>query len=359
MAVNEPVSLRLGALGAVFVVVLSLLLCLAMSPDFLTGWATLALVAMVPAQIVISLVWQGNYPQAVAQLPQPWRGLAFVALNAAVGAIVAGLAWATVGGGVSPPLPFVNMYLIFAVPVMLFLVIVLGCWPFNRISANPGVLGLSLLLADYGLSLVLFRLLFNFGFMGGAPFYQAELDPQGMFMAWQPLVASIAAVVPMLALVLLDFWPVSVLARRSPRLASQPAGALLATLFVASVASLLWFFCIERGGMDLVVFMVRICVSLCFGFFMILVMFEGMPGLRLAQPWRGLVLCLLGAALASLMLFIYQQLALAGYSLTAGAPGYQLELWLASAMLAVTFPAMVVAAAYFRFWPFRRNLDAC
>ena len=355
MASDEPVSPRLGAFGAAFVVALSLLLCLAMTPDFLTGWATLALVAMVPAQIVISLVWQGNYPNTVAELPQPWRGLAFVAFNAAVGGVVAGLAWTTVGGGISPPLPFVNMYLIFAVPVMLFLVIVLGCWPFNRISGHPGMLGLFLLLADYALSTLLFRLLFNFGFMEGAPFYQAGLDPQGRFMAWQPLVASIAAVVPMLALVLLDFWPVSVLARCSPRLASQPASAILATLFVASIASLLWFFCVERGGMDMVVFMVRICVSLCFGFFIILVMFEGMPGLRLAQPWRGLVLCLLGAALAGLMLFIYQQLALAAFALPAGAPVYQLELWLASAMLAVTFPAMVVAAAYFRFWTFRRS----
>lgn len=353
MSNPNPVSVRTGALATVAVITFSLLLCAALSPEFLTGWATLVLVAMVPAQIVISLVWQGNYPIKLAALSQPWRGLAFVALNVAVGSVVAAIAWATVGGAMSPPVPFVNMYLIFSVPVMLFLVIVLQGWPFNALSGHPGLVGLFLLLADYALTTLLYRVLFNFGFMAGAPFYTVDLDPQGIFMAWQPLVASIAAVVPMLALVLFDFWPISLIARRCPRLAGQPASGLLAALFVGIVALVLWLFCIEHAGMDLVVFMVRVCVSLSFGFFIILVMFEGMPAVSLAQPWRGVALCLLGIALAMVMLFIYQLVAVAGLALPSGAPAYRLELWLGSAMLAVTFPAMVVAAAYFRFWPFR------
>jgi hypothetical protein len=352
---SNPVSLSIGALSTLLVITLSLAMCAAMAPDFLIGWATLALVSMVPTQIVISLVWRCGYPQALAGLSQPWRGLAFAGLNVLVGSLVGLLAWGTIGGGVSPPAPFVNMFLIFSVPVMLFLVIVLQTWPFRNIFQHSGLLGLALLIATYGLAWLLFRTLFNFGFMAGAPFYKPDLDPQGVFMAWQPLVASIAAVVPMLALVLFDFWPVSVLARRFPRLASPLPSALIAALIVVAGAGLLWMVCVELAGMELVSFMIRICVSLCFGLFILLVMFEGMPGLALAQPWRGMVLCLVGAVLASALLFVYQAIATAGFALPSGAPAYPLELWLGSAMLGVTFPAMVAFAGYFQFWPLRRT----
>lgn len=355
MATNDSVSLRLGALATVAVIAVSLGLSTAMAPDFLIGWATLGLVAMVPTQIVISLVWQSAYPQALAKLPQPWRGCGFMALNAVLGGVIGYAAWSTVGGGVSPPTPFVNMYLILAVPVMLFLVIPLQCWPLSVFFKQPGRLGLALIVTTYGVTWLLFRLLFNFGFMAEAPFYLAALDPQGLFMAWQPLVFSIAAVVPMLALVLFDFWPISALAQRFPALGRQPVMGVLATVIIATVSLLLWNICVERAGMDMVSFMVRVCVSINFGFFIILVMFEGMPGLALPQPWRGLLLSFLGFCLAGVMLFIYQTVAVAGFALPSGGPGYPLELWLASAMLAVTFPAMVAFASYFRFWPMPRN----
>ena len=355
MASHDPVSLRTGALAAFVVIAASLALSAAMGPDFLIGWATLVLVAMVPTQIVISLVWQSAWPKSLAELPQPWRGLAFLALNALLGGGIGYAAWATLGGGMAPPTPLVNMYLIFVVPVMLFLVIPLQTWPFSRFCRHPGTLGAALIVAAYGLAWLLFRLLFDFGFMAGAPFYRAEFDPQGLFMAWQPLVVSIAAVVPMLALVLFDFWPLGVLSRRFPALGRQPLMGLLAAAIVAAVTALLWLICVELGGMDLVLFMVRVCVTLNFGFFIILVMFEGLPGMALAQPWRGLALSLLGGALAIVMLFFYQLVAVAGFALSSGGPGYPLELWLASAMLAVTFPAMVTFASYFAFWPMRKT----
>jgi hypothetical protein len=358
MASHDPVSLRTGGLAAFVVIAASLALSAAMGPDFLIGWATLGLVAMVPTQIVISLVWQSAWPKYLADLPQPWRGLAFFVLNALLGGVIGYLAWLTIGGGMAPPTPFVNMYLIFAVPVMLFLVIPLQTWPFSRFCRHPGILGAALIIATYLLAWLLFRLLFNFAFLAEAPFYRADLDPRGAFMAWQPLVVSIAAVVPMLALVLFDFWPLSVLARRFPGLGRQPWMGLLATAIVAVVTTLLWLFCVERGGMDMVLFMVRVCVTINFGFFILLVMFEGLPGVRLAQPWRGLLLSLFGGALAIVMLFLYQLVAVAGFGLPSGGPGYPLELWLASAMLAVTFPAMVTFASYFAFWPLRKKATA-
>ena len=348
---NNAQQLHRGLLATVLVVAACLLLSVAVSPEFLMGWGTLALVAMVPTQIVISLVWQSAYPKALAGLPQPWRGLAFLALNAAVGAVIGFVAWKTVGGGIAPPTPFVNMFLIFAVPVALFLVIPLQTWPLNLVFKTPGALGVALVVTTYALAWLLFKLLFNFGFMSGAPFYSADLDPQGSFMAWLPLVASIATVVPTLGLVLLDFWPVSLLARRIPAVGRQPLFGLLASALIAGIAALLWQVFVGQGGMDIVLFMVRICVTVNFGCFILLVMFEGLTGLKLPQPWRGIVLNFVAVLLAVLMFWLYETVAARNFALPSGGPGYPMELWLASAMLAVTFPAMVMVASYFQFWP--------
>ena len=98
---NALQSLRRGVIATAGAVFASLFLCLQVSPEWLTGWGTVILVAMVPAQIVISLVWQASYPKRLADLSQPLRGIAFTALNVLVGVAVAYLAWQTVGGGTS------------------------------------------------------------------------------------------------------------------------------------------------------------------------------------------------------------------------------------------------------------------
>lgn len=337
-----------GLLAAAGVIIAALWAALAVSPEWLTGWGTVILVAMVPAQIVISLVWQSAWPRRLTELPQPWRGLAFTALNAAVGGLVALIAWQTVGGGLGEATPFLIMYLILAVPVVLLLVIPLQGWPFAGWVKHPGALGAALVAASYGIAWLLFRWLFNFEFMAGAPVYRAELDPQGLLMAWVPLVFSIALVVPVLSLVLFDFWPLGRLAGR------QPAFGLAALALCVAVAAALWQVFVVGQGMDVVLFMVRICIAVNFGYFILLVMLEGVPALTLPQPWRGLVLNAVALLLAVALLKLYEALALGAFALASGAPAYPLELWLASAMLSVTFPLMVVVGSYFQFWPLSR-----
>ncbi len=344
---NTLQSLRRGVIATAGAVFASLFFCLQVSPEWLTGWGTVILVAMVPAQIVISLVWQSSYPQRLANLPQPLRGIAFTGLNGLVGAAVAYLAWRTVGGGMDLPTPFLIMYLIFSVAVMLVLVVPLQCWPFAPAISHPGLMGGVLLIASYALAYALFRSLFDFGFLAEAPFYRPELDPQGLFMAWIPLVFSIAMLVPVLGLVLFDFWPVSALAGKVSLLGKQPVFGLLALALIVAVAGGLWAVFVGQG-MDQVLFMVRICVTVNFGYFILLVMFDGMPALKLPQPWRGLVLNGAAVGLAVAMLSLYESLAQRHFALPSGGPTYPLELWLASAMLAVTFPLMVVVGSYFK-----------
>nr|MBL8410285.1 hypothetical protein [Dechloromonas sp.] len=335
---NHLQSLRRGVIATAGAVFASLFVCLLVSPEWLTGWGTVILVAMVPAQIVVilvamvpaqivvSLVWQANYPKALANLPQPARGLTFTALNLLVGCGVAYVAWQTVGGGMAEPTPFLIMFLIFSVAIMLVLVVPLQCWPFAQAIRHPGLMGAALLVAAYALAYGLFHWLFDFGFLGGAPFYRAELDPHGLFIAWVPLVFAIAMLVPVLGLVLLDFWPVAVLAGKVPALGKQPLFGLVALGLVFAVAGGLWT-AFVGAGMDMVLFMVRICVTVNFGYFILLVMFEGVPALELPQPWRGLILNGLAVGLAAAMLHLYEFAVLSRFALPSGGPAYPLELW--------------------------------
>jgi hypothetical protein len=41
--------------------------------------------------------------------------------------------------------------------------------------------------------------------------------------------------------------------------------------------------------------------------------------------------------------------------LHSGPPTYDFEIWLASALLAVTFPLLITSAVFFEFWPFKQQ----
>ena len=85
------------------------------------------------------------------------------------------------------------------------------------------------------------------------------------------------------------------------------------------------------------------------------VMFRGAPFVHFPQPIRGLVLIAGAAMLAALMYELYRSGLSAFHALKSGPPAYAQELWMSSAMLAITFLAMVTFADYFDFWPLIRN----
>ena len=348
---------RSGVAATVAVVIFALLVATSVTPAWLGGWGSLYLNALVPSQIVISLMWGCQHPARLAALPQPWRGLAFTALTLACGAVVGTLAWWTVGGAAPEPTPMVIMYLILCVPVTLWLVVVLQGWPLARLIRPPLPLGLATVLAAHGLGWLLFRALFSFSFLRDAPFYQAAQDPGGPFMAWLPLTLAVMSLVGTLVLVLLDFWPTQALWRvlRPGAAPSQPGFGLLSAALIALAVAAVWQLAIIQAGLDVVVFMTRWCVPAIFGIFILLVMFEGVPALQLAQPGRGLLLTAVAALLAAVMGQLYQAVGQWRFGLPGGAPPYALELWLAPSMLAITFPSMVTFGAYFGFWPLRRK----
>ncbi|WP_424192003.1 hypothetical protein ACMYR3_11030 [Ampullimonas aquatilis] len=340
-----------GGLATFLVVSLSLFACISVKPELLMGWVTLFLVSMVPTQMIISLLWRCEYPQFIAVLQQPVRGLMFILFTLIAGCIIGFGALKFIGGNISPPTPFVNMYLIFTVPIALWLIIPFQAWPLKLIFKNQGTLGIALMVSTYVLAYLLFQILFSFGFLSEAPFYRKMLDPDGLYMAWNPLALSIATVAIVLIFVLLDFWPITALSKVFPSITKQPLFGIANLLLTALTVFLMWFCFVVWGGMDVVTFQTEVCVSLIFGLFIVLIMFEGLPVMNLFQPFRGLIMTAIACVIAKGMLNLYQAVLLNNFLLASGRPTYSMEIWLASSMLAVTFPTMVMYANYLQFWP--------
>ena len=347
--VQQPV---LGVVATVICTVASLAVVTLVSPATFRTWVTLSIEAMIPGQIVMSLVWGSSYPGFVKRLAQPVKGLVLTALMVVAGSVVAPIALLFVGGWVTPPTPYVLLFIIFSVVVAFWLVTQLQCWPLTALTQHPLGVGVGTWLLSYVLAYLFFRVFFEFGFLESAPVYRPELDPGGIFNAWNSLSFAMTVLLVMIASVLLDFWPLSRLAARVQGLSRQPAFGVAATLYALLLAWPLWAYFVLLQEMDPVVFMVRVPVAIIFGEFIMLIMLQTAPVQTTAQPLKGLVLLGLAVLLSFLMYALYGfvgRVLIGG--LTAGAPAYQLELWLASAMLAVTFPLFVLYADFFGYWP--------
>jgi hypothetical protein len=337
------------------VIGLALLIALGMPVDVETGWVTVVLNAMVPTQMVMTLFWRGAYPSMLGGVRQPLRGLLLTLVNLLVAAGVTALAVLAWGGAQWQPTPFIIMPLIISIPLALTQIVLFQAWPFSRWTKSALAQGVLMLISTYCLAAGVDVLLFDFGFLRDAPFYRASLDHHGYFMAWQPVTALVGTVAGILVLVLWDFWPMERLSRLAPVLNQQPWRGLILSAMVALLVAMAWTCSVGWAHWDLVVFMVRGCVAAIFGIFIILILFRNLPSLQLPQPIRGLILCAFAALLAVAMFALYQAAASMQFALKSGAPQYVLELWTASAMLAITFPLMVAFAEYFAFWPIVRS----
>lgn len=346
---KQPV---LGIIATAICIIASLALCGLFDAFTFGTWVTLLLVAMVPGQIVLGLVWQTNYPGFLSRLAQPAKGLALLAMMIVSGLIVAPVAIYFIGGGLTPPTPYVLMFIIFSVVVTFWLVIIMQCWPLTAMSQKQGPTGIGIWLLSYLLTYVLFKMFFNYAFLSTTPLYLEALDPKGLFNAWFALSYALTALVMMLTLVLLDFWPVEYATKRIKILAKQPFFGLINTLIVLVASYLMWHYFVIGRGIDPVVYMARVPASIIFGQFIMLIMMQTAPVQTLAQPFKGIVLTSSAIGLSVILYALYSWVShfVVG-PLTGGTPGYQLDLWLASAMLAVTFPMLVFFAEFLGFWP--------
>jgi hypothetical protein len=321
--------------------------------DFPTfaGWISYFFLCVIPVQIVMAITWGTQHPQFAAKHTQPLKGVLLLLVALVLGGVVAAVCFATVGGGISPPTPMLAMYAITAVATTFWAAIVMGGWPSTALLKNPLAAGVGVLLTGQIVCYLLFRIFFNYGFMRGAPIYVASLDPQGLFNAWYALVFAVATVAAMFLVLLFDLWPLP----KFSGVMSQPVLGIVWTLINLVLTGIAFYIGVVAMKMDVVSFMVHVPVPFIFGSVVTLNMFQASLFKNLTQPTKGVVNVIFAAVIGTLLTQMYGLLApIVTGTLHSGPPPYDFEIWIASALLSITFPFLVFFAEFFKLWPLKR-----
>jgi hypothetical protein len=342
----------LGVAALLITVGISLGFCALFAPATLTTWVTLLFVSAVPAIMILDLGLRLQWPAVLTRVSHPARALLFTGIAACASAIVTTLSLLLIGGGVTPPNPFAILFGVQSVPVALVIVVLFRCWPLTALTKSKGLIGLGTFALTYVITWVLFRAFFDFGFLRGTPVYLARLDPKGLFNAWQSVAFIVALSAVLLLYLPFDFWPISVIVARRPGLGKEPAFGLLSGGLALLVTFGFWGILVGLGGMDPVVFLVRVTLALIFGIFIVLSLFQGVGFRRLKQPVKGsaMTAAVIVAAVVAQLLYGWVAHRI-DPGMAAGPPSYAFELWLATAWMSVTFPVIVVFCDALGFWP--------
>jgi hypothetical protein len=340
----------LGIATTALVIVLALLFIAPLSAATFGGWVSFTMMCAIPFAIVVGAYWRGEHPASIATLGQPVRGLAYLALTAVVAAVVAFVLWVTIGGSVGPPVPMLAQATILSVVVAFFMSIVWGGWPFSLIR-NRLVSGLVLLAAGYVVAAVLFEVLFDYAWLKGAPVYVAALDPTGLFNAWDATVVAVTALAVMFLTLHLDLWPLT----RSAGLLKQPVLGLVWTALCLVVGVVLYYLGTRTLGMTPPDFLVTVPVPFIFGSVVLLNMLQHSVFAGRPQPVKGVLSAVTAMVVGTVLALLYRAvMPLVTGDLPSGPATFDAELWLANALLAVTFPFLAFYGDYFQLWPFAK-----
>ncbi len=340
---TQPV---LGLVATAIAMVVSLGFVSRFDLGALLGPVTFFTLCLIPMQVVIVVTWGANPPFA-ARLGQPVKGVVLALVTVVAALLLSPLLLRLVGEGVSPPGPIPSQFAVIAVPFTFWLAIMMGGWPFTSLTKNPVVAGLLVLLGAYAVSYLVFRVGFNYGFLEGTPVYLPSA-PHGLFNGVMALVFIVTALAVMFLVLHFDLWPLTT----APAVMKQPALGAAWTAIAAAGAYVATSIGIGVFGMDPLVFLTRVTVPFIFGTIVVLNMLQNSLFAHLQQPVKGAAnaaaATVIGVALANLYGAVAP--AVSG-ALPSGGPGYEYELWLANALLSVTFPCLIFLAACFNYWP--------
>jgi hypothetical protein len=348
MGIKQPM---LGVAAAVLVMAIALGFISLFSFPMFAGWVSFFLICCIPMQVITVVIWGCKQPPFAAQRGQPLKGVLLLLVALVAGTAVAAIHEATVGGSVSPPPPMAAMCIITSVIVAFWMAIMWGGWPFTTLIKNPLGAGLALLAACYVVNIVQFRLLFNYGFMQGAPVYVPALDPHGLFNAWTVMVFEITALAVMFLFLNFDLWPLTT----SAAIMKQPVLGLVWTAVALMLGAAAFYIGVNVAGMDVVAFMVKVPIPFIFGTIMVLNMMQASLFSKLAQPLKGVLNTIASTVIGLALAGVYSALAptVTG-TVQPGPPSYDFEIWLASALLGVTFPFLIYYAEFFQMWPLQK-----
>ena len=344
---KQPVT---GIVGTLLIIAISLaFISLFSFPTFAT-WVSYLIICVIPMQIVVGVTWGGN-PAFAAARKQPLKGIVLILCTLVVGALVALISFNTVGGGIGPPTPMLAMCTIVSVIVTFWLAIMWGGWPFTAFIKNPIAAGLVLLIACYLINYALFRVFFNYSFMQGAPVYVPALDPHGLFNAWSALVFYVTAIAVMFLMLCFDLWPLT----KSPAIMKQPTLGIVWTIIALVVGEIAFYIGVNVMGMTPAAFMVRVPIPFIFGTIIVLNMLQGSLFAKQPQPLKGILNTLAVIVIGNALALMYSAMApVVTGTVNPGPPSFDFEIWLASALLAVTFPFLIFYAEFFKLWPLRK-----
>jgi hypothetical protein len=113
---------------------------------------------------------------------------------------------------------------------------------------------------------------------------------------------------------------------------------------------------VTRPRADAMAFLTDVTVPFIFGTIVVLNMLQNTLFARQRQPVKGLLNAMAAAAVGLVLAHLYRSLApITTGTLAAGPPAYEAEIWLANALLSVTFPLLILYAALFGYWPLARS----
>jgi hypothetical protein len=192
---------------------------------------------------------------------------------------------------------------------------------------------------------------FDYTFMQGAPVYLASA-PHGMFNAISTLVFYVTALAVMFLVLCFDLWPLTL----APSVMQQPALGLVWTIVCAAGAWAVMQLAVGARGADPMSVLTQITAPFIFGSILVLNMFQNSLYAKFAQPVKGLLNAATAAVLGVALYSVYALLMprVTG-QLVGGPPGFDYEVWIANALLSVTFPFLIFLAAYFAYWPLAKR----
>jgi hypothetical protein len=237
------------------------------------------------------------------------------------------------------------------VPTTFWLAIMMGGWPFTRLTSNVLVSGLLVLVASYAITYIVFRVFFNYDFMQGAPVY-LQSAPRGMFNALSALVFYVTALAAMFLVLCFDLWPLTL----APAIMKQPVLGLVWTVIALAGAALAFSLGVSSSGADPMAFLTEVTAPFIFGSIIVLNMLQNSLFARMTQPLKGVMNTIAAGAIGLVLAHLYVSLSpMVTGTLQSGPPGYDREVWLANALLSVTFPFLIYHAVFFGYWPLART----
>ncbi len=347
--------LSTGFIASILVLCISATFIFSVDHIYFMNNLSLAFMAATPAQVVLGLYWRDTVPGLIENQIPPIKGVLLCITTMTAGSIILLLFFKILSGGHGVT-PMLSQYAILTVVVSVWLVVVLEAWPFTLFTKNPLFIGILVWIATYAVAYGLQQVFYDYSFLGSIhhPAYFSELDPKGLFGFWHATSFSVTVVMVILLTLLYDLWPINTLAGRS----SQPLRGVIGSLYTLVIAIAVFSLFVHVLQWDPVDYMVRVPVCLIFGSFLANNMMQFSLFNRSAQPFRGICLTLVTIIVAIAMYYLYAYAAdlHAGRALgTGGANDYEKEIWIASAMLGVTFPIIFVVSGFFAFWPIKRG----